>query len=151
MKQLGNILWHFPFFGFVTALGTLFMGLVFCVTIIGIPIGLGLFQHAKFLLTPFSSRMISKTDTGKETSTFMKIFGIVALILYIPFGLLLSIITIFQICLLFITIVGIPVALVLAKSLSTYFNPVGKICVDSEVADELAKRAAVKKADKLTS
>jgi uncharacterized membrane protein YccF (DUF307 family) len=51
--------------------------------------------------------------------------------------------------LLFITIVGIPVALVLAKSLSTYFNPIGKVCVDSELVDELNKRKAKEKADRI--
>ena len=51
--------------------------------------------------------------------------------------------------LLFISIVGIPVALVLAKSLSTYFNPIGKVCIDSELADELNKRKAKEQADKI--
>lgn len=50
--------------------------------------------------------------------------------------------TIIQIVELFITIIGIPVALVLAKSLGTYFNPVNKICVPKAVKDELEKRNA---------
>ena len=44
---------------------------------------------------------------------------------------------------------GFLVVLVLAKSLSTYFNPIGKVCVDSELADELNKRKAKEKADRI--
>jgi uncharacterized membrane protein YccF (DUF307 family) len=40
---------------------------------------------------------------------------------------------------LIFSIVGIPVALVLAKSVGTYFNPVNKKCVPQEVADEITK------------
>jgi predicted class III extradiol MEMO1 family dioxygenase len=43
------------------------------------------------------------------------------------------------------------VALVLAKSLSTYFNPIGKICVDSEFADELLKQKAKDRISKMTT
>jgi len=149
MKTLGNILWHFPFFGFVTSLFTAILGLFFLATIVGIPIGLGLLQHSKFLLTPFSSRMIPDSKTGDKRSPFMKGFGIVVFIIYLPFGIFTSLVTVLQIALLFCTIVGIPVALVLAKSLSTYFNPIGKVCVSSSVADELEKRAASVKADKI--
>jgi len=41
--------------------------------------------------------------------------------------------------------------LVLAKSLSTYFNPVGKICVDSEFADELKKQRAKDRVSKMVT
>jgi uncharacterized membrane protein YccF (DUF307 family) len=108
-------------------------------------------QHSKFLLTPFSKRMISDSEIKKEKSTLWKIMGVVAFILYLPFGILTSLVTIAQIFLLFITIIGIPVALVLAKSLSTYFNPIGKICVDSEFADELLKQKAKDRISKMTT
>ena len=60
-----------------------------------------------------------------------KIMEVIAFLLYLPLGILASIITVLQILFLCITVVGIPVAIVLAKSLSTYFNPVGKICVNN--------------------
>jgi len=149
MKTLGNILWHFPFFGFIMALYTFIIGLVFTITVVGAPIGLGMIQHSKFLLTPFSKRMISDSKLNEDKSTLWKVLSVIAFIVYLPFGILASIVTIIQICLLFITIVGIPVALVLAKSLSTYFNPIGKVCVDSELVDELNKRKAKEKADRI--
>ena len=48
MRSLANILWHFPFLGFLRALGTAFVALFFIVTIIGAPVGIGLLQLAKF-------------------------------------------------------------------------------------------------------
>ena len=149
MKTLGNILWHFPFLGFLSALNSLIIGLIFIITVVGAPIGFGMIQHSKFLLTPFSKRMISDSKLNKDKSTLWKIISIIAFIIYLPFGILTSIIVSIQICLFFISIIGIPVAVVLAKSLSTYFNPIGKVCVDAKLADELYKRKAKEKADNI--
>lgn len=52
MRTLGNILWHFPFLGFLSALGTFLLGVILLITIIGAPLGLGLIQLSKFLLCP---------------------------------------------------------------------------------------------------
>lgn len=142
MRTLGNILWHFPFFGFVTAFITFIIGGIFVLTVIGAPIGLGLIQLSKFLLTPYSSAMISKKDLNVEQNKLWKSFSLVIRILYFPFGLFLATVTIFQIGMLFITIIGIPVALVLAKSLGTYFNPIHKKCVPIAVKDEIDRRKA---------
>ena len=84
MKTLGNILWHFPFFGFLTALCTFIIGVIFMITVIGAPIGLGMIQHSKFLLTPFSKRMISDSEIKKEKSTLWKIMGVVGVDITTP-------------------------------------------------------------------
>jgi uncharacterized membrane protein YccF (DUF307 family) len=128
--------------GFLTALGTFLIGGLFVITVIGAPIGLGLIQLSKFLLTPFSSAMISKKDLNVDQNKLWQSFSFIVRILYFPFGLILAITTIFQIAALFITIIGIPVALVLAKSLGTYFNPVNKTCVPKAVQNELEQRKA---------
>ena len=91
--------------------------------------------------------MISKNDLKTDQNKLWESFGIIVRIIYFPIGLFLAIITIFQIAGLFISIVGIPVAIVLAKSLSTYFNPVNKICVSKAVEDELVKRKASAQVD----
>ena len=131
MRTLANILWHFPFFGFLTAFYTFLIGFFFTITVIGAPIGLGLIQHSKFLLSPFSKKMVSDSVANKEKSFIWKIMEVIAFLLYLPLGILASIVTVLQILFLCITVIGIPVAIVLAKSLSTYFNPVGKICVNN--------------------
>ena len=148
MRTLGNILWHIPFLGFLSALGTFLIGGLFVITVIGAPIGLGLVQLSKFLLTPFSSAMISKKDLNVDQNKLWQSFSFIVRILYFPFGLFLAIVTIFQIAGLFITIIGIPVALVLAKSLGTYFNPVNKTCVPKAVQNELEQRKAKEQVSK---
>lgn len=148
MRTLGNILWHVPFLGFLSALGTFLIGGLLVITVIGAPLGLGLIQLSKFLLTPFSSAMISKKDLKADQNKLWQTFGIIVRILYFPFGLFLAVVTVFQIAGLFITIIGIPIALVLAKSLGTYFNPVNKTCVPKAVADEVASRKAKEQVDK---
>jgi len=142
MRTLGNILWHIPFLGFLSALATFLIGGLLVITVIGAPIGLGLIQLSRFLLSPFSSAMISKKDLKKDQNKLWQTFGFIVRIIYFPFGFILAIVTIFQIAGLFITIIGIPVALVLAKSLGTYFNPVDKVCVPKAVEDELERRKA---------
>ncbi len=144
MKTLGNILWHIPFLGFLSAFTTFIFGCILAITIIGAPIGLGLIQLSKFLLTPFSMEMVSKKDLQVKQNNLWYFFSVIIRIIYFPFGLILSVITIFQIVGLFMSIVGIPVALVLAKSLGTFFNPVNKVCVPQTMANEIYQQKAQK-------
>jgi uncharacterized membrane protein YccF (DUF307 family) len=148
MRTLGNIIWHFPFFGFLNALFTFIVGGLFVITVVGAPIGLGLIQLSKMYMSPFSSAMVSKSDLQAKQNSLWKIFGAIVRIVYFPFGLFLCAITVLQIAGLFITLVGIPVALVLAKSLGTYFNPVGKVCVSTTVRDEMERRKAKEQLDR---
>jgi uncharacterized membrane protein YccF (DUF307 family) len=140
MRTLGNILWHFPFLGFINALTTFLTGCLLVITVVGMPLGFGLIQLSLFLLTPFSSAMVDKKELDTKENELWKIFGIFVRIIYFPVGLVLSVVTILQIAGLFLSIAGIPVAIVLAKSLGTYFNPVNKKCVPQEVADEIARK-----------
>jgi uncharacterized membrane protein YccF (DUF307 family) len=148
MRTLGNIIWHIPFMGFVSAFFTFLIGGLLVLTVVGAPIGLGLLQLSRFLLTPFTMSMISRRDLRHDQNKLWLAFGFLVRILYFPFGLILAIITIFQIAGMFLSIVGIPVALVLAKSLGTYFNPVNKVCVPVEVVDEVHRRKARAYADR---
>ena len=52
MRLLGNILWII-FGGFLSALGWVLAGCIWCVTIIGIPVGLQCFKLASISLNPF--------------------------------------------------------------------------------------------------
>jgi uncharacterized membrane protein YccF (DUF307 family) len=132
----------------LSALIVFLLGGLLVITVVGAPIGLGLIQLSKFLLSPFSSSMISKDDLNVEQNKLWKSFGFIVRILYFPIGLFITIVAIFQIAGLFISIIGIPVALVVAKSLSTYFNPVNKVCVPKAVQDELERRKAKEQVEK---
>jgi uncharacterized membrane protein YccF (DUF307 family) len=144
MRTLGNILWHFPFLGFLSALIHFLIGGLFTITVVGAPIGLGLIEYSKFLLTPFSSAMVSKDDLNMEQNAAWRTYSTILWILYMPFGLIFCMLSIFQIVGLFVTIIGIPVAIVIAKSLPTYFKPVNKKCVPVAVREELERRQAQK-------
>lgn len=142
MKTLGNILWHIPFLGFVNAIIVYLFGLLLTVTVIAAPIGLGLMEFGKFLFAPFSHAMVSKSDLNVEQNKAWKAYSTVVMIIYFPFGLVMCIVAIFQVVGLFITLIGIPPAIVVAKSLGTYLNPVNKKCVNQAVRDELDRRKA---------
>ncbi len=142
MRTLGNILWHIPFCGFISAILSYLIGVILTVTVIAAPIGLGLMEYGKFLFLPFGHAMISKSDLKAEQNKAWKAYSIFVMIVYLPFGVLLFIGGIFQVVGLCCTIIGIPAAIVVAKSLGTYFNPVNKKCVAKAVSDELERRKA---------
>ena len=54
MRFLGNILW-FIFGGFFSGLGWIIAGLIWCITIVGIPFGKQFFKIAKLSLAPFGA------------------------------------------------------------------------------------------------
>jgi uncharacterized membrane protein YccF (DUF307 family) len=147
LRVLGNILWHVPFLGFLQASMTFIAGCIFMATVIGAPIGLGLMEYSKFLFWPFGKAMVSKNDLNIKQNDTWKKFSFVVMVLYFPFGLILCALAIVQVGLMGITIIGIPSALVIAKSLGTFLNPVFKKCVHVSVAEELEKRKGQKEVE----
>ena len=141
MRILGNILWHIPFLGFVSAFCAFVFGFLLTITIVAAPIGLGLMQYAKFLMLPFSYEMISESELPVQQNPVWQTYSFIITILYLPFGIIALVCGVLQAIGLALTIVGIPAAIVVAKSLGTYLNPVGKICVPVGVGDELRQRA----------
>ncbi len=143
MKQFLNIIWHFPYFGFLAALVYALLGVLLCCTIVLLPMGLGFLNFARFLLSPFTRTMVSKNDlykcAGVSRNMGMKAFGMVIRVLYFPFGLLAAIEAIIMTLICFITIIGIPCGLVWARSITSIFNPVDKICVPKIIADEIER------------
>lgn len=140
MKALSTVLWHFPFLGFVDAAFIYLLGLFFTATVVGAPLGLGLLEFGKFLLSPFGKTMISKKELNVEQNKAWKIYSTIFLIIYFPFGLILCTAAAVQVFLLCITIIGIPPAMVIAKSMGTFLNPVNKKCVSAAFAEELERR-----------
>ena len=56
MRLLGNICW-FVFGGVLSGLAWIFSGLLWCITIIGIPFGLQIFKMAQLSLMPFGAEV----------------------------------------------------------------------------------------------
>ena len=151
MRALGNVLWHLPFLGFVSATVTYLFGLLLTATVLAAPIGLGVMELIKFMFLPFGRAIVKKSDVVEHRSKAWQAYSTVIMILYLPFGLVLSVIAALQVLLLCITIIGIPVGIVIAKSIGTYFNPVNKKCVSQALADELERRKAQAQIDQLLS
>jgi uncharacterized membrane protein YccF (DUF307 family) len=87
--------------------------------------------------------MVKRSDLKpRPSSTLWRVLSLIAMIIYIPLGLILAVVTIIQVGLLFLSIIGIPAGIAIAKSLGTWFNPVGKVCVPVAVAEELERRKA---------
>lgn len=114
MKTLGNILW-FLFFGLWSAVVWFVLGLLWCVTIIGIPFGLQAFKIAALVLWPFGKNVCS--DFGKH---------LIANIIWIIFGgleLALGYVVGGVICC--ITVVGIPFGKQCFKLATLSLSPFG--------------------------
>lgn len=56
MGCLGNLLW-FIFGGFVMGLSWLFIGVLWCITIVGIPVGVQCFKFASLAFFPFGKEV----------------------------------------------------------------------------------------------
>ena len=140
LRTIANILWHVPFLGFLTALLSFLLGSLLTILVIPAPIGLGLIQLSKFQLAPFSYSLVSKDDLGVEQSPVWATYSFIIRILYLPIGCIMALCAIVQIVGLVCSIVGIPVALVVAKALGTYFNPVSKVCVPVSVSQMIDRQ-----------
>ena len=140
MQNLGNVIWNIPFLGFINATIVYCFGLLLTATGIGAPIGLGLMEYGKFYFAPFGKEMVSKSQLNVEQNETWKKFSTVMTIVWLPFGIFLWVGAIIQIVLCFISIIGIPVAIVVAKSLGTLINPVNKKCVHAAVKEEIERQ-----------
>lgn len=117
MSCLGNIIW-FIFGGFVGGFEWLLIGVFWCLTIVGIPIGLQCFKLSRLQFFPFGKEVITRNDGS--TSFLLNI-------LWIIFGgLPLAITNLISAVLLCITIVGIPFAAQALKMAKLSLAPFGK-------------------------
>jgi uncharacterized membrane protein YccF (DUF307 family) len=61
ISVIGNILW-LVLAGWWLALSHLILGCLLCITIIGIPLGIGSFKMAGAALAPFGKEIVKKSD-----------------------------------------------------------------------------------------
>lgn len=117
MSCLGNIIWII-FGGLVNSLGWMLAGVLWCVTIIGIPVGLQCFKMAGLQLAPFGKEIVTVNEGS--TSLILNILWLV----FGGLGLCISnLVSAFFLC---ITIVGIPFAKQSLKLAKLSLMPFGK-------------------------
>lgn len=149
MRLLGNILWHFPCLGFIMSLFSFLTGILLAVTVVGAPIGLGLIQYTKFVLAPYSYSVIDKRELhpNKSGNTLYATLCLIVRTLYSSLGMLFSLWGITQVVVIYCTIVLLPMATPYAEPLSTFFDPVDRVCVPAAIMDEFKRRGAKKEVD----
>ncbi|WP_304293756.1 YccF domain-containing protein [Campylobacter gracilis] len=131
MRILGNIIWFFMA-GWILAILTYLSGLILTVLVVTAPVGLGLMEYGKFLFLPFTHDMVRKKNNpsgGTLRKSYHAYATIVKVVYILLFGIWLYIVGLVAVIAQFVTIIGIPGAIVIAKSLHTIFNPVDKICI----------------------
>ena len=97
MKLIGTILW-LVFTGFVSAIAWVFIGVLWCITIVGIPFGLQAFKLARVSLWPFGTTVRTNFDKHPVANLIWIVLGGVELsISFLLAGLIWC-----------ITIIGIP-------------------------------------------
>lgn len=114
MKTVGNILWLI-FGGLESAICWFFIGLLWCITIIGIPFGKQCFKMAKLVIWPF----------GKKIDTNFNSHPIANVIWLVLFGLWFALSAIVAGALYCITIIGIPFGKQWFKMAKLFLTPFG--------------------------
>lgn len=119
MKFLGNLLWLI-LGGLLVSIYYAVVGLLFCVTIIGIPFGVQLFKMAGFALWPFGRDVHSKDNDAGCLSIIMNVIwilvgGIEIAMIHLSFGVFCC-----------ITIIGIPFGIQHFKMALLAVVPFGK-------------------------
>ncbi len=115
MRMLGNILWII-FGGLLSALGWIAAGCLWCITIVGIPIGVQCFKLSSISLNPF----------GKEVEYDGGTVSFIVNILWIVFsGIELAIVNLSLAAVLCMTIVGIPFGMQFFKIAKLSLMPFG--------------------------
>ncbi|MEP7331602.1 MAG: YccF domain-containing protein [Terracoccus sp.] len=118
MKLLLNIIWV-VFGGFLLWLGYLLAGVIACLTVVGIPLGLAAFRIGWFALWPFGRTVVDHPAAGAPSA-----IGNVLWVIF--FGWWLALGHIVTAVAQAVTIVGIPLALGNLKLVPVSLFPLGK-------------------------
>lgn len=76
MSLLGNIVWLI-FGGLLMSVSYLLLGIIYCISIIGIPVGLQLFKMASLALFPFGREVMDRNGMMGCWPLFLNILWIV--------------------------------------------------------------------------
>ncbi len=115
MSTIANIIWII-FGGLVTAIGWCVLGVIFCITIVGIPLGRQCFKMASLTLAPFGK---SIAYGGGAPSLVANIFWVI--LAGIPMALSYLVLGVFY-C---ITVIGVPIGMQLFKMATLSLWPFG--------------------------
>ena len=123
MRIIGDILWLVFGSGITLGISWLLIGCFWCITIIGIPIGIACFRIARFAFLPFSQELVSADEVGEKAVPGSLIMNIIWCI-FCGFWLALIHWGLGIVCCT--TIIGIPFGMAHFKIGLVAFAPLGK-------------------------
>lgn len=130
MKKFLNVLFNLfwvLFVGLIAAISNFAIGVLCCITIVGIPLGLQYFKFVKLVFAPAGKIVVTKYSRHPVMNTFWIVFGgFLTVVLYFTLALLLC-----------VTVVGIPLAKQLFKIMKFMCAPFGsEILKDGEYSKD---------------
>ncbi|MGI8844968.1 MAG: YccF domain-containing protein [Thermoleophilaceae bacterium] len=124
MNGILNIIW-LVFAGIWLALAYALAGLVMCITIIGIPIGVAAFRMTNMVLWPFGRTAVKKPGAGAGS-------GVANVLWFLLCGWWLIIGHLVTAVAMAVTIIGIPLALANVKLIPITLTPFGREIVSND-------------------
>ena len=124
MRTVLNVIWV-VLGGFWLALGYFLAGILACILIVTIPVGIASFRMARYVLWPFGKTVEPKPGAGPGSAIMNGIWFVIG-------GLWLAIGHLTTAAAQAITIVGIPLAIANLKMIPVTCFPFGKQIVDSD-------------------
>ena len=124
VRTLLNIIW-FVFGGLWLALGYALAGVVFCILIVTIPLGVASFRMARYALWPFGRAVVPKEGAGAGAVVLNVVWILLA-------GWWLAIMHVITAVAQAITIIGIPLAIANLKMVPISLVPYGKRIVRTD-------------------
>jgi uncharacterized membrane protein YccF (DUF307 family) len=124
MRLVLNVLW-LVLAGFWMFLAYLGVGLLWCITIIGIPFGIASFRIGVFALWPFVRTVVTKPGAGAGS-------GIGNVLWFLLAGTRIAIAHVITGALLCVTLIGIPLGLANFKMIPISLFPMGKDIVSTK-------------------
>lgn len=126
MRTLLNLIW-LVLAGFWLAVGYVIAGIICCILIITIPFGIASFRIAGYALWPFGRTVVDRRSAGAG-SVIGNVIWLIFAGWWLALGHLVTGIA------LFVTIIGIPLALANFKMIPISLLPLGKDIVPSDQA-----------------
>ena len=124
MRFLLNVIWLL-FGGIWLALGYYLFGLLACLLIITIPVGVAAFRMGNYALWPFGKTVVNKPGAGAGSAVMNALWFVIG-------GVWLAIGHLTTAAAQAVTIVGIPLAIANVKMIPVTCFPFGKQIVDSD-------------------
>lgn len=118
MRLLLNVIW-LVLSGFWMCLGYWLCGVLWCITVVGIPFGIACFRIGLYALWPFGHELVRRPGTHVGAA-IGNVFWVVLSGLWLAIGHLLTGL------LLCVTIIGIPLGLANFKMVPVAFAPLGR-------------------------